>query len=309
MDDKRETGSIAPSAEDKRKAMESLLRTLYLQHLGVNDRGEQMFTGPSQKTPHGRVFGGQILGQSLMAATLTAPEDGRSVHSLHAYFMRPGDAEQPVEFDVEIMRDGRSFTTRRVRAMQFGRIILSMMASFQHPDAYAFDHADEMPEVAPPEDLPSFDAIVAPAANKYPGVRYYAQRRPFDLRHVNQPIALEPDPNPASVNAVWMRPMADLPDDERLYPPVLAYASDYTLLESVLRRHGLAWSMGLRTASLDHAMWFHRPIPVNEWLLCVQTSPSASGGRGLGVGRIFTRDGALVATAAQEGMVRPDGAR
>jgi acyl-CoA thioesterase-2 len=291
----------ADITQSQQEAMRSLLETMSLRSLGPNDRGEQMFTGPSQQTRHGRVFGGQILGQSMMAATLTVDQP-RPVHSMHAYFMRPGDASQPIHFDVENMRDGGSFSARRVRAMQHDRILLSMTASFQRPDGDAFDHQHDMPEVPPPEELPSFEEIVA--GSQQVANRFYAQRHPFDLRHVTRSIVLAPDPDPSSVNAVWMRPMGPLPDDPALHAAILAYASDYTLLEAVLRRHGLAWVMPLRTASLDHAMWWHRAMPVDDWLLCVQTSPSASGGRGLGMGRIFARDGTLVATAAQEGMVR-----
>lgn len=292
-----------PTAQDHERAMASLLATLDLTDLGESDTGTRLFEGPSQEQPSGRAFGGQVLGQALMAVTRTVDE-ARPVHSMHAYFLRPTDANEPLTFSVELLRDGRSFSARRVHALQKGRPVLSLAASFQIPpdDDRDIEHQTEMPEVPDPESLPSFVETMAHV--DHPVARFLAQSRPFDLRAIHGSVIMEPDPEQRPVNAVWMKPMGSLPDDLRFHAGVLAYASDYTLLEPVLRGHGLAWSMSLKIASLDHAMWFHQHARVDEWLLYVQSSPFAGGGRGLGCGQIFTRDGTLVASVAQEGMVR-----
>lgn len=296
------TERYLPSAEDHDRAMASLLDTLDLTDLGEDDRGNRLFEGPSQDQPSGRVFGGQVLGQSLMAVTRTVDES-RPVHSMHAYFLRPGDAKEPIQFAVENLRDGRSFSARRVHALQKGRPILSLAASFQVEEGHeGLHHQAPMPEVPEPESLPSFVETMADI--DHPVARFLAQSRPFDLRAIHGSVVATPDPDRRPVNAVWMRPMGSLPDDLRFHAGVLAYASDYTLLEPVLRQHGLAWGMSLKIASLDHAMWFHRHVRVDEWLLYVQSSPYSGSGRGFGRGRIFTRDGHLVASATQEGMVR-----
>ncbi len=290
----------APRQSDE-DVLRSLVATMDLRDLGQDDRGQDLFEGDSQQQPHGRVFGGQVLGQTLVAASRTVQE-GRPVHSMHGYFLRPGDSAEPIQFAVERLRDGRSFTARRVQAMQFGKPILSMIASFQDADE-GFDHADEMPDVPGPEDLPTTADLLGHI--DHPAAKYWSHERPIDLRHVQTPIYLKPDPEPAARQAVWMRTVAKLPDDDLLHRAVLGYASDYTLLESVLRRHAMTWIAGVKMASLDHAMWWHRPVRVDEWLLYVQSSPSARGGRGLGIGRIFSRDGRLVASVGQEGMIRP----
>jgi acyl-CoA thioesterase-2 len=264
------------------------------------DEGTDVFSGHNHLQPWGRVFGGQVLAQSLVAATRTVDAD-RPVHSLHGYFLRAGDGSEPITFAVERLRDGRSFSARRVHALQFGRPILSMIASFQRPDP-GIDHAAPMPDVPPPDSLRSLidyyaDVDTAPA-------RYWQRKRPMDLRPVQQPIHVYPA-EPATSQAIWMRAVGRLPDDPGLHAAVLAYASDYNLLEPALRAHGLTWSEpGLRVASLDHAMWWHRPARADEWLLYVQESPSASGSRGLGIGRIHRADGTLVASVGQEGMIR-----
>lgn len=262
----------------------------------------QIFVGESQHQPHGRTFGGQVLAQGLMAAGQTVADTmpGRLPHSLHAYFMRPGDASQPIRFSVERMRDGRSFSTRRVHAMQKGQPILAMTASFQDP-AGGLDHQEAMPEVPRPEDLTSLaDAF---AGIDHPTVDHI-RRRAIEHRHVEGHLMV-PGGQRQSHQSVWMRPVREVPNDPLLKAAILAYASDYTLLESTLREHGISWSdKRLRPASLDHAMWFHREAEANQWLLYTQESPSAQGGRGLGVGRIFTEDGVLIATVAQEGMLR-----
>lgn len=260
------------------------------------------FTGKSQWMPHGRVFGGQVLAQSIVAASRTAPV-GRAIHSLHGYFLRAGDITLPVNYSVDILRDGRSFSTRRVQGFQSGEPIFSMIASFQESDP-GLEHHDGFPENIPnPEDLPTAAELMG--SNPHPVAQYWATARPFDIRHVGSPIYFDVKGEPVAHQAVWIKALGVLPDDPILHRAALAYASDYTILESIYRRHGISWSHpGLKSASLDHAMWFHRDGRADEWLLYVQESPSAQGGRGLALGRIFSRDGVLLATVAQEGMVR-----
>lgn len=262
-----------------------------------------LFIGQSIKQPHNRVFGGQVLAQTLMAASLTIADEhpGRMPHSLHAYFMRPGNDTLPIRFMVERMRDGRSFSTRRVHAIQQGKPILSMTSSFQDP-AGGLDHQVKVPPVAGPDGLISiaerFDGIDHPRAK-------HLAARPVEHRYVEGDISWQATGGPDAWQHVWVRALGTPQTDPYLRASLLAYLSDYTLLESVLRRHGKVWvDPGLRVASLDHAMWFHRPVDPWEWLLYDQDSPSAQGGRGLGVGRIFTQSGELAATVAQEGMVR-----
>jgi len=277
------------------RAMAGLLAVLDL-----SQDEDDVFTGISQPQPGGRVFGGQVLAQSLVAAQRTVAAD-RPVHSMHGYFLRAGDSAEPISFAVERLRDGRSFSARRVHALQFGRPILSMIASFQEPSE-GLDHAEPMPDVPPPDSLPSLGDHLAGSAD--PRLRFWQRHRPLDLRHVQQPLHVTAAPR-ARQQAVWMRTYDALPDDPALHAAVLAYASDYTLLEPVLRAHEVTWAEpGLRVASLDHAMWWHRPVRADEWLLYVQESPSASGARGLSLGRIHAADGTLVASVGQEGMIR-----
>ncbi|QJA00686.1 acyl-CoA thioesterase II [Leifsonia sp. PS1209] len=281
--------------------MASLLTALDLTDTGART-SEDIFTGPSQWMPLGRVFGGQVLAQSIVAASRTVP-DGRAIHSMHGYFLRPGDVNLPITFSVDRIHDGRSFSTRRTQAYQSGQPILSMIASFQDEDE-GLTHQVEMPtDIPDPETLPnSADSL---ESVEHPVAQYWASERPFDIRHITSPIYLTVDGEHVAHQAVWFRSIGALPDDPDLHRAALAYASDYTIMESVMRRHGVAWATpGLRAASLDHAMWWHRPARVDEWLLYVQESPSASGGRGLALGRIFSRDGRLVASVAQEAMVR-----
>jgi acyl-CoA thioesterase-2 len=267
----------------------------------------RVFEGRSQKMPHGRVFGGQVLAQCVMAAGITVRDvndgDGpRPIHSLHAYFMRPGDDTLPIRFAVEEMRDGNSFSTRRVHAVQKGAPIMSMVCSFQER-AGGLDHQEPMPAVPGPDGLNSladdFRGI------DHPGARHVAESRPIELRPIESNLFLDAGADQVAANHVWMRAIGQLPDDPLLHAAVLAYASDYTLLEPVLRRHGLTWTdRRLRVASLDHSMWFHRDARADQWLLYAQESPSALSGRGLAIGNMYTQDGSLVATTAQEGMVR-----
>ncbi|MFE4950720.1 acyl-CoA thioesterase [Leifsonia sp. NPDC056665] len=287
--------------------LESLLTALDLTDTGART-SEDIFTGPSQWMPLGRVFGGQVLAQSIVAATRTVSDD-RSIHSMHGYFLRPGDVNYPITFSVDRIHDGRSFSTRRTQAYQNGLPILSMIASFQDEDE-GLEHQVAMPQDLPdPESLPNSAATLEEV--EHPVAQYWASQRPFDMRHVPSPIYLSVEGAHVAHQAVWFRSVGDLPDDPALHRAALAYASDYTIMESVMRRHGVAWATpGLKAASLDHAMWWHRPARVDEWLLYTQESPSASGGRGLALGRIFSRDGRLVASVAQEATIRvPDAAK
>lgn len=269
-----------------------------------------IFLGRSQRQPHGRVFGGQVLAQAVMAAGRTvepgqdAAEQARHIHSMHAYFLRPGDDRLPIQFVVERMRDGRSFSARRVHALQEGRILLSLTASFQEL-AEGMEHDLPMPQVPGPEGLRSDRDILGKI--DHPVAQHQARARALDLRHVERLLLGPAEPGPGD-QSVWMRVERDLPEDDLLHAAVLAYASDYVLLEPVLRRHGVGWGdPRLRPASLDHAMWFHRPARADQWMLYTQSSPSARSGRGLGLGHMFAADGRLLATVAQEGMVRLKG--
>jgi len=278
-----------------------MISTLDLKSLAGGSANENLFQGPSQWMPHGRVFGGQVLAQSLVAATRTIEE--RNVHSLHGYFLRPGDIDLPITFSVDRLRDGRSFSTRRVQAFQKDEPIFSMIASFQQDDP-GLEHQDNFPtDIPDPETLPSAADLMGD--NPHPVAQYWSKARPFDMRHVPSPIYFKVEGAPVAHQAVWIKSLGDLPDSQQLHTAALAYASDYSILESIYRRHGIAWSHpGLKSASLDHAMWFHRPARVDQWMLYVQESPSAQGGRGLALGKIFSSRGELLATVAQEGMVR-----
>jgi acyl-CoA thioesterase-2 len=263
---------------------------------------EDIFTGPSQWMPQGRVFGGQVLAQSLVAAMRTVPDE-RNVHSMHGYFLRPGDVNHPITFSVDRIHDGRSFSTRRTQAYQNGVPILSMIASFQDDDE-GLEHHLEMPADLPdPESLPRTSDTLGHIDHDF--ARHWANDRPFDMRHVPSSIYLSVDGEHTSKQMIWMKTFEPIPDDPDLHRAALAYVSDYSIMEPVLRRHGLAWATpGLKVASLDHAMWWHRFGRVDEWMLYVQDSPSAQGGRGLSTGSIYSREGLLLATVAQEGMVR-----
>jgi acyl-CoA thioesterase II len=282
------------------KALDEVIDLLDLEQIEVN-----IFRGES---PEGerrqRVFGGQVAGQALVAAGRTVPSD-RPVHSLHAYFIRPGDPAVPLVYVVEPVRDGKSFTTRRVTAIQHGKTIFTLSASF-HRSEPGFEHADAMPTVPGPDDVePTADRLrrlYGPAADEY------TWPNPIDIRHVG-PLTAEASRDPSLItsrNVVWLRADGDLPDDPLLHVCLMTYASDMTLLDTVLLAHGTSWSDGLITgASLDHAMWFHRPFRADRWLLYVQDSPVASGARGLARGEVFTRDGELVVSVVQEGLLRP----
>lgn len=281
--------------------MAGLLAALDLQDTGARTN-EDIFTGPSQWMPLGRVFGGQVLAQSLVAAQRTTPDD-RVIHSMHGYFLRPGDVALPITFSVDRIHDGRSFSTRRTQAYQNGLPILSMIASFQDDDP-GLEHQEPMPEGIPqPEDLPTIDEVLGDV--DHPVAKFWARERPFELRHSPSPLYTEVTGERVARQVVWFRSIGPLPDDPNLHRAALAYVSDYSILEPILRRHGIPWATpGLKMASLDHAMWWHRFARVDDWLVYVQESPNAIGGRGLSTGRIYDRSGRLIASVAQEGMVR-----
>jgi acyl-CoA thioesterase II len=266
--------------------------------------GPDQFVAGSLPKPGGRVFGGQVIAQALIAAGRTVP-DGRLPHSLHGYFLRAGDVATPIDLSVERLRDGRSFSARRTHAAQGGEAILSMIASFQD-DQPGIELTEPMPDVPDPETVES--AMDRMGHLDHPVAQFWTHQSAFDVRHVGGSIYLGPAPEAEGPQRVWMRAKAPLPDDQLLHRALVAYACDQIMLEPVLRRAGLSWlTPGLSVASLDHAMWWHRDVRVDDWLLFDQTSPSAQGGRGLGATRVFGRDGTLVATIAQEGMVRvPD---
>jgi len=267
---------------------------------------ENLFRGQSQDLGWGTVFGGQVLGQALSAAVQTVPPE-RHVHSLHAYFLRPGDVSKPIVYDVDRIRDGGSFTTRRVVAIQSGHAIFNLACSFQTLEE-GIDHAEPMPpDAPPPEACPTDQERFTLWLSKLPeGRRQRAvDPRPFELRSAD-PLEdpFTPTKRPAR-RLVWLKTVAKLPDDPALHHYLLAYASDHMFITTALLPHGLSFlSGGMQIASLDHVMWFHRPFRVDDWLLHVMDGPSAHGSRGLVRGNVYTRDGTLVASTSQEGLIR-----
>lgn len=302
-----------------RAALDAALRTLQIERVDADT-----FLGGSLPWRRGRVYGGQVLAQALLAAGATVGAE-RSPHSVHGYFLRPGDPSEPITFAVERLRDGRSFSARRTHAIQQGQPILSMISSFQL-EQDGLEHAEPMPDVPPPLEVPS--AVEAFAELDDPRAQFFARHAAFDLRHVPGSLFAEGAREVTDRQAVWMRALGPVDDADFalasvgsdgahdrlgglpatpavLHAALLAFACDQILLEPVLRRHGLGWlEPGLKVASLDHAMWWHRHARADEWLLYVQRSPSARGGRGLGTASVYAEDGTLVASIAQEGMVR-----
>jgi acyl-CoA thioesterase II len=279
-------------------AIEAVLTILDLEPLEVN-----LFRGRSPQSRWQRVFGGQVIGQALVAACRTV--EGRRPHSLHAYFLLPGDPKVPIIYEVDRIRDGNSFTTRRVVAIQHGRAIFSMSASF-HEDEPGLNHQAAMPDVPPPESLPNESELRQRALANMPEAvrRYYERERPIDLRPVEFTRYLGEKFDDGRFH-VWIRTTGKLPDDPAIHQCVLAYASDMTLLDTTLVPHGRTlFDPDFMGASLDHALWFHRPFRADDWLLYAQDSPNLSGSCGFARGLIFARDGTLVASVAQEGLVR-----
>ena len=280
-------------------AVEDLIQILNLEKIEEN-----LFRGHSPDESWQRVFGGQVIGQALVAAYRTVEE--RVCHSLHGYFIRPGDPKVPIVYEVDRARDGRSFTTRRVVGIQHGKQIFNLAASFQVPEK-GFEHQASMPDVPKPEDLPNELDLRQAVINQLPPdiAKHFARPRPIEIRPVNPQKYINPEPMEAT-QYVWFRARKAIEKGNfALNQCIMAYASDMTLLDTCVRPHGVSWLSGkLQSASLDHAMWFHAPFQADEWLLYAMDSPSASGARGFNRGAIFTRDGRLVASVAQEGLIR-----
>lgn len=280
------------------EAVKKLLSILDLEQIEHN-----LFRGGSPQDGWQRVFGGQVIGQALIAAESTV--EGRVAHSLHGYFMRPGDPSIPIIYEVDRIRDGRSFNTRRVVAIQHGRAIFSMSVSF-HLEEEGFDHQSGMPDVPGPENLPSLTELREEFVGQLPQIirTYFERERPIEIRPVDLTRFLSREKR-KPVQHVWMRATGKLPDTPSLHQAALAYASDFTLLDTALIAHGrVLYDPELMLASLDHAMWFHRPFRADEWMLYAQDSPAAYGARGFCRGSIYTRNGVLVASVTQEGLVR-----
>ncbi|GHB27554.1 acyl-CoA thioesterase II [Pseudovibrio japonicus] len=281
------------------KAVENLLDLLDLEKLEEN-----LFRGTSPQSGWQRVFGGQVIGQALVAASRTVGAE-RQANSLHGYFLRPGDPKVPIIYEVDRIRDGGSFTTRRVVAIQHGQAIFSMSASFQRVET-GMEHQIEMPDVPMPEDLMPISEISDELISKAPEPvqKYWKRERPIELRPLDLGQYFSRKKQ-EPVQHVWVRAASKLPDDPRIHQCVLAYASDMTLLDTALFPHGInVFVPNLQVASLDHAMWFHSDFRMDEWLLYTQDSPRTAGGRGFSRGSLYTRDGVLVASAVQEGLMR-----
>ncbi len=282
-----------------RPALRDLLDLLDLEKIEEN-----IFRGFNRNLGSKRVFGGQVLAQALVAAARTVEAD-RVAHSLHAYFILPGDIEAPLVYDVDRIRDGGSFTTRRIRAIQHGTPIFNMSASFQRVET-GHEHQTAMPDVPGPDGLASEISMLRAIADRIPEPlrATYTQDRPFEFRPIDPVNPFAPEQRKPE-HAVWFRAVDALPDDLAVHQSLLAYASDHGLLPTALRPHSLSWlQRDLQIASLDHAMWFHRPFRADDWLLYVMESPSAAGARGFTRGSVYTQDGALVASVTQEGLMR-----
>jgi len=278
--------------------LSDILKLLDLERIEDN-----LFRGESRDVGAPQVFGGQVLGQALVAASRTV--EGRPVHSLHAYFLRRGDLSVPIVFEVDRSRDGGSFTSRRVVAIQHGQPILTMSASFQVAEP-GLEHQSTMPEAPQPETLQDLGEIEAQLVERMPHKAggFFRNQRPFEFRAVSPLDYLSPAKRPAA-KQVWFRVVGRLPDDQALHRCLLTYVSDYHLLATATLPHGVPF-IQLHLASVDHAIWFHRDLRVDEWLLYVIESPSASGARGFSRGSIYSQDGRLVASVAQEGLIRQD---
>ncbi|MEO0473776.1 MAG: acyl-CoA thioesterase II [Bacteroidota bacterium] len=277
----------------------SLVELLDLEQIEVN-----LFRGDSRDIGSMNVFGGQVLGQALNAAIRTV-ESERFVHSLHAYFLLPGDMKAPILYEVDRIRDGRSFVTRRVVAIQHGKAIFNLAASFQKVEEGPTHHS-QMPQVPGPEGLPTMNDLRKEIGQQLPPrfARFFNQEWPIEVRPIDEVNPLKPEKREPRKH-VWMRANESLPADIDFHKCVLAYASDFNLLSTALLPHAISYmTPGLQAASLDHAMWFHRPFKADQWLLYTMESPNMSNARGLGIGEIYTQEGELVATVAQEGLLR-----
>ncbi|MGH1362304.1 MAG: acyl-CoA thioesterase II [Calditrichia bacterium] len=281
------------------KTINDLFKVIQLEKIENN-----IFRGDSIITPWKRVFGGQVLSQALNAAIQTVDGD-RCVHSMHGYFILPGDVELPIVYEVDRIRDGGSFATRRVVAIQKGRAIFSMGASFQL-EQEGLDHQVDMPDVPGPEDLPSDQDTLRALGDKLPAsFSWMLMDRPIEFRPIDPLDPLNPEKRPPQRH-IWMRAKGKIPDDKSLHREILAFASDYNLLTTSLRPHfDKVTYADLQLASIDHAMWFHRSFRMDDWLLYALDSPSASGTRGFTRGSVYSRSGELVASVVQEGLIRP----
>ncbi|MEI7255034.1 acyl-CoA thioesterase II [Dickeya dadantii] len=284
------------------QALQNLLDLLNLEKLE-----EGLFRGQSQDLGLRQVFGGQVVGQALSAAKQTVPAE-RFIHSFHSYFLLPGDSQKPIIYDVETLRDGNSFSARRVSAIQNGRSIFYMTASFQTRES-GFEHQSDMPQVTPPDDLPSEQDIARSMEQLIPPVmrQIFTNDRPIEIRPVKFHNPLKGEAAPP-VRQVWCRANGAMPDDERTHQYLLGYTSDCHFLLTALQPHGVGFlERGMQVATIDHAMWFHRPFRLDDWLLYSVESPSASGARGFVRGQFYTREGVLVASSVQEGVIRRHG--
>lgn len=289
---------------DKNLATDRQALRFVLEALDLEKLEENLFRGPSIHTDWRRVYGGQVLGQALSAATKTVDE-GRGAHSIHAYFLLPGDPKAPIVYEVENLRDGGSFSTRRVKAIQHGKVIFVMSVSLQiHEDGLS--HAAPAPEVPPPEELTGIRELALTHQDQLPPalVKYLTGPQPIEVRPID--LSRYTTRNPREpVEHMWLRARDRLPDNGAVHVSLLAYASDFTLLQTALLGHGkLMTDPDIQLASLDHAMWFHRPFRADEWVLYTMDSPNAGGARGFSRGQFFTRDGLLIASTAQEGLMR-----
>ena len=294
------TDAVFPASDPTLAALVADLVDL----LDIEEIDTDLYRGRRSTGGVGRVFGGQVIAQALQAAQ-RAVEAPKVAHSLHAYFMRPGSEAHPIVYRVTRDFDGRSFATRRVVAMQRGRPILNLAASFQTPEE-GFHHQDAMPDVPPPEALEDSRVLGAREADRMPDAvrRFVTRPRPLEGRPVTPRPWIDPPPAPP-VQQSWFRAAAPLPDDPAIHRAVLAYASDTALLGTAMLPHGIGlFGEGMQVASLDHALWLHEPFRADEWLLYAMDSPWAGGGRGMNRGSVFTRDGRLVASVAQEGLIR-----
>ena len=283
-----------------RPELKDLLELLDLEQIEAN-----LFRGVSPSEGWQCVYGGQVLGQALMAASSTVEDTSRTAHSLHGYFLRPGDTTIPIIYKVDRIRDGKSFTTRRVVALQKGRAIFNMAASFQVAEA-GLEHQFDMPQVKPPEACQSYAQLRARYAEDIPADYKASVTRPqpIDMRFAEPFNEFRPEKMPPFQHC-WIKTVDAMPADARLNQCLLAYASDMTLIDTAARPHGVAWTdVNFQVASLDHAMWFHRPFRTDEWLLYAQDSPFAGGGRGLSRGSFYSQSGQLIASVAQEGLMR-----
>ena len=290
----------APSGSTGATPASELMEVLRLQ-----PRGEDLFVGLTPPTPLQRVFGGQVAGQALMAAIATVPED-RPVHSLHSYFLRPGDTAEEIRFEVERLREGRSFSTRRVLARQTRKgedvAIFALTADFHAGERPVVEHSLPMPDVPGPESLPGLEEVAAAHPSKAGVLRALA--RAVEQRYLADPFDPSPRTPPDTTARAWFRVTGRLPEVEAVHAAALTFVSDLTLLSAGLARVGGGWGGSIVGASLDHAVWFHRPVLADEWFLYETDSPSASSGRAMCLGNIWAADGTHVATVAQEGLIR-----